>query len=80
MLSGLTLALPRRPLISLQHTSTNLLFTIGGDINHVHKIQQVPDLSSLNWQDVVSVTLTNDPQIVPVVTPTRSAFFRVVAQ
>ena len=71
---------PRRPTISLARTSTNLLFTIHGDINHLHVIQQVPAVASTNWQPVVSVTLTNDPQVVPVTFPTGSAFYRVRAQ
>ena len=71
---------PRRPTISLARTSTNLLFTIHGDINHLHEIQQVPVITSSNWQPVVSVTLTNDPQVVPVAFPTGSTFYRVRAQ
>ena len=71
---------PRRPTISLARTSTNLLFTIRGDINHLHVIQQVPAITSTNWQPVVSVTLTNDPQVVPVAFPTGSTFYRVQAQ
>lgn len=75
-----TLPPPRRPLISLTRTTTNLLFTIHGDINHLHEIQQVPVIRSTNWQHVVSVTLTNDPQVVPVAFPTGSTFYRARAQ
>jgi hypothetical protein len=71
---------PRRPTISIARTSTNLLFTIHGDINHLHEIQQVPVITSTSWQPVVSVTLTNDPQVVPVAFPTGSTFYRVRAQ
>ncbi len=71
---------PRQPLVSLTPTATNLLLTIHGDINHVHTIEQVPALSSTSWQDVTSITLTNDPQVVPVSLPTGSVFFRVKAQ
>lgn len=76
----LILPAPRRPLISLASSTTNLLFTIHGDINHVHQIQQAPSVNSANWQNVISVTLTNDPQVVPVPLPTGTAFFRVQAQ
>ncbi len=75
-----TLPPPRRPLVSLTRTSTNLLFTIHGDINHLHEIQQVPVITSTTWQPVISVTLTNDPQVVPVAFPTSSTFYRVRAQ
>ena len=71
---------PRRPLVSYNRTGTNLLFTIHGDVNHVHEIQQVSSISSANWQSVVSVTLTNDPQVVPVSFPSGPAFYRVRAQ
>jgi len=71
---------PRRPLISLTRTPTNLLFTIHGDVNHLHEIQQVPVIASTNWQHVVSLILTNDPQVVPVAFPSGSMFYRARAQ
>ena len=72
--------LPRQPLIQMTPTTTNLLFTIHGDINHFHQVQQASSLNSPNWQTVISVTLTNDPQVVPVAFPSGTAFFRVTAQ
>jgi hypothetical protein len=71
---------PRRPLISLARTSTNLLFTIRGDTNHVHQIQQVPVVTTSTWQNVTSLTLTTDPQVIPVALPSTKTFYRVVAQ
>ncbi len=76
--SGVTL--PRQPMIQMATTSSNLLFTIHGDINHMHQVQKSPSLDSPNWQPVISVTLTNDPQVVPVAFPSGTAFFRVQAQ
>ena len=71
---------PRRPYISLARNSTNLLFTIHGDVNHLHQIQQCPAINSSNWQNLTSVSLTNDPQVVPVAFPAGRTFYRVVAQ
>ncbi len=71
---------PRRPFISLARTDTNLLCTIHGDVSHVHTIQQVPAVTSTSWQTVTSVTLTTDPQVVPVPLPSGSTFYRAVAQ
>jgi hypothetical protein len=74
------LNLPRRPQLSLARGTTNLLLTIGGDVGHVHQVQQKSTLSSTSWSNVVSVTLTNDPQVVPLPRPATPAFWRVQAQ
>jgi hypothetical protein len=72
---------PRVPALALVWNSTNLLFSVAGDIGHVHQIQQISDLSTSNWQIVVSVTLTNNPQILSIPFPTGSAaFWRVLAR
>jgi hypothetical protein len=71
---------PRRPQISLARTATNLLFTIRGDVNRWHEIQQAPTITSTEWQPITSVTLTNDPQLVPVAFPAQNTFYRVRAQ
>lgn len=75
-----TAAAPRAPGLALDWNSTNLLFSVSGDIGHLHDIQQITDLSTSNWQTLVSVTLTNDPQIVSLPLPQGSAaFWRAVA-
>jgi hypothetical protein len=71
---------PRRPQLSLASTQTNLLLTIRGDVGHVHSVQQVTALTSTNWQSVLSLTLTNDPVVVPLARPASPAFWRVLAQ
>jgi len=71
----------RRPLFSLTVTSSNLLFTIHGDVGHPHQVQESLVLPATNWQTVASVTLTNDPQLVSVALPaTRVKYWRIQAQ
>jgi hypothetical protein len=73
---------PRRPQLSLAASSTNLLLTIRGDVSHLHQVQEALSPASTNWQTVVSVTLTNDPQVVllPLPSESRAKFWRVLAQ
>jgi len=74
-------ALPSRPLLALARTATNVLLTIHGDVGHLHQVQEVLSLASTNWQTVTSVTLTTDPQVVPLPFPTNQVkFWRVQAQ
>jgi len=71
---------PRRPTVSLTRTPTNLLFTIRGDVGHLHQLQETNVLSSGTWPTVLSVTLTNDPQVVALPMPASSPkFWRVQA-
>jgi hypothetical protein len=71
---------PRRPLLSLTRSANNVWLTISGDTNHVHQVQESLVLPATNWQNVLSVTLTNDPQTVPLAVPGRTKFWRVQAQ
>lgn len=71
---------PRPPQLSLVSTPTNLLLTIHGDVGHVHSVQKVSSLTSTNWQSVLSLTLTNDPVVVPLIRPTSTTFWRALAQ
>lgn len=72
---------PRRPLLSLTPELTNVLITIRGDVGHVHKIQEVSSATSADWQTVLSVTLTNDPQVVSLPLPASGLkFWRAQAQ
>jgi hypothetical protein len=71
---------PRAPLVASSWTSTNLLFSISGDVGHLHDLQQTLSLPATNWQTVLSVTLTNDPQIISLpYPPAPAAFWRVQA-
>lgn len=75
------IALPRAPLLSLQLTATNLLLTISGDIGRTHQIQEIDSLASTDWQNTISLTLTNDPQVVELPLPEAGPkFWRVLAQ
>ncbi|MGH7973454.1 MAG: hypothetical protein ACREIC_32460, partial [Limisphaerales bacterium] len=69
---------PRPPQLALTLTSTNLLLRISGDVGHVHTVQTAPTLPG-TWQDVTSLTLTNDPQLVPLTRSASSAYWRVFA-
>jgi hypothetical protein len=73
--------LPSRPLLSLTFSQTNLLLTIRGDVGHLHEIQEASTAASTNWQTVLSVTLTNDPQVVTLPLPASGmSFWRAQAQ
>ena len=72
---------PRAPTLSLAPGQTNLWLTIGGDIGHTNLIQEIDSLASTNWQTIVSLTLTNDPQTVSLPLPvSRTGFWRALAQ
>jgi hypothetical protein len=74
-------ALPRRPLLSLALTSSNVLLTIHGDVGHLHQVQETLLLPATNWQTVASVTLTNDPQSISLsLSAAGSRLWRVLAQ
>lgn len=76
-------SLPRRPLLSLAQTSTNVLLTIHGDVGHVHQVQESLTLTTprTNWPTVLTVTLTNDPQVVSLPLPAGAVkFWSVQAQ
>jgi hypothetical protein len=70
---------PRAPLLALTWTSTNLLLSISDDVGHLLDLQQAPSLPATNWQTMISITLTNDPQMVPVYPPTPATFYRALA-
>jgi len=71
---------PRAPVLALTLNSTNLLLSVSGAIGHLHELQQALWLPSTNWQTVVAVTLTNDPQMVSVpYPPVPAAFWRALA-
>jgi hypothetical protein len=71
---------PRAPVLALILNSTNLVLSVSGTVGHLHDLQQALSLPSTNWQTVVSVTLTNDPQLVSVpYLPVPAAFWRALA-
>lgn len=71
--------LPRRPSLTLARGPTNLLLTISGDINHSYGVQELGSITAINWSNILSLTLTNDPQTVSIPLPsTTTKFWRVV--
>jgi hypothetical protein len=71
---------PQAPLLALTWSPTNLLLSVSGAVGHVHDLQQALSLPATNWQTVLSVTLTNNPEIVSVTNPlVPAAFWRVRA-
>jgi hypothetical protein len=62
----LTASGPRPPQLALAWSSTNLLFSLSGDVGHLHELQQTLSLPATNWQTIASVTLTNDPQAISI--------------
>ncbi len=71
--------LPRAPQLALTATPTNFLLTLHGDIGHLHTVQTSSVLPG-NWQDLLSLTLTNDPQVIPVPLRGTTEFWRAFAQ
>jgi len=72
---------PRRPQLSVAAGPTNLFLTIRGDVGRPHQIQETTNASSPAWQTVLSVTLTNDPQVVTLPLPASGMrFWRAQAQ
>jgi hypothetical protein len=71
--------IPRRPALSLALGAGNLQLTIHGDAGHVHDIQQTGSLTAPDWQTVQPVTLSSDPQTIPLALPAVATFWRVVA-
>jgi len=71
--------LPRPPRLSLALGSGNLQLTIYGDVGHLHDIQQSTSVSPPNWQTLQSVTLSSDPQTIPLPLPTSTSFWRAIA-
>jgi hypothetical protein len=76
---------PSRPSLTLRSGSTNLWLTISGDVGRVHQVQESLSLPSsrtaTNWQTVLSVTLTNSPQVVSLPLPSSTTrFWQVRAQ
>jgi hypothetical protein len=68
----------RPPLLKLESTTSNLLLSISGEIGRVHELQEIPSLIQTNWTTTLSLTLTNDPQVVQLPLPTNAArFWRV---
>ena len=70
---------PRPPQIALAQTSTNLLMQISGDIGYTHTVQTASSLPGV-WQDVLSVTLTNSPQTIPLPPGPAPSYWRVFAK
>jgi hypothetical protein len=72
---------PRPPRLAMALGPTNLLLTISGDVGHTNEIQELDSLAATNWQNKLSLLVTNDPQVVSLPLPTgRTAFWRVLAQ
>ena len=68
----------RAPALSLTPGSTNLLLTISGTVGRMHEVQQSDSLTQTTWTTVWSVTLTIDPETVPLPLPTNAmSFWRV---
>jgi hypothetical protein len=68
----------RRPLLTLNLGTTNLMLFISGDVGRSHLIQTNASLASTNWQLAQSITLATDPQTVSLPFPTGITFWRAL--
>ncbi len=68
----------RRPALTLSRQADTVSLKISGEVGRAYEIQQATSLTNPNWTKVQSVTLTTDPQEVPLGKPASSPlFFRV---
>ncbi len=75
------IAPPRQPGLALAPGPTQLLLTISGDVGRLHRILETTNLAAGNWLTNLSLTLTNDPQIVSLPLPSGPLkFWRVTAE
>ncbi len=63
------------PSLSLSLGSTNLLLSIHPGLGTGYEIQRINSLNDTNWTTVLSLNVTNDPQIVPLPFPTSALSF-----
>lgn len=69
---------PRRPMLRLTRAPNQLLLNISGEIGITYDVEATPSLSETNWKKSLSITLTNDPQVVALPLPgSASQFWRV---
>ena len=66
---------PRAPSLALARGSAELLLRISGTVGRAHEIQRIDSLSRTNWTTVSILTLTSDPQTVPLPLPTNAILF-----
>ncbi len=72
---------PRRPVLSLSQSASQLRLRVAGDVGRMHFIQQASSPDAATWDTVQSLTLTNDPQVITLPLPGDSpAFWRVEAR
>jgi hypothetical protein len=68
----------RRPSLSLARGAANLWLTISGDVGRLHHVLERTNLAGGNWQTNLSLTLTNDPQTIPLPLPSQAVkYWRV---
>jgi len=71
----------RRPTLTLTRGPTNLWLNISGTVGRLHEIQGADSVPGTNWQTVLSLTPTNDPQAVSLPLPsTMEKYWRAQAQ
>jgi hypothetical protein len=67
-----------RPLLLLTRSSTNLVLSISGEIGKDYELEAISSLSLTNWIKALSLTLTNNPQVLELAIPNEAAkFWRV---
>jgi len=69
---------PRQPKLTLRAGPGNLLLTLSGDVGYTNRIEVSSSLAIPNWQPVITIKQTNDPQTVTLPLPTAPRFWRSV--
>ena len=67
-----------RPVLLLTKSSNHLMLSISGEIGKEYELEEISSLSLTNWINALSVTLTNNPQVLELAIPNEAAkFWRV---
>jgi hypothetical protein len=66
---------PRPPLLALRQDANGLWLSVSGEVGRRYGLEQAVTLTQPQWTEFTSLTLTNDPQVVPVPLPAEATRF-----
>ena len=71
---------PLPPLLSLSASANRLLFRLNATVGQTYNLEEIVSLAATNWQNIASITVTNNPQTLSLPIPnTTTAFWRLRA-
>ena len=66
---------PSRPVLLLTRSIDHLMLSISGEIGKDYELEAISSLSLTNWIKALSLTLTNNPQVLELAIPNEAAIF-----